>query len=359
MGRIRLLPLVLLALAIFLGSTLLAPGFAKTPSKHGLGRFYGVGLSRAARASEFAQMRQGGIGAVRIVVEWRTVQPNRLLPYNWGPVDSAVSKAAAQNITVLPQVLGTPAWLSDNFTTPPTFSPEASRLWRKFLAAAVQRYGDNGTFWKTNPTLPYHPITTWEIWNEENSPGFWSPKPNPKDYAKFLKESAHAIRRTDSQAKIMLGGMFQSTGTRGAIFSWKFIDALYKLGAAPDFDVVGVHPYAPDIKGYAFQIEKMRAAMRKHHDGSTPIWIDEIGWGSARSGGSLSLGPKGQAAMLRRAFHFTLEHRHALNVRRIYWYPWRDTKHVPASCKFCQTTGLLRRAGKPKPSWHAYQSFSR
>jgi hypothetical protein len=94
--------------------------------------------------------------------------------------------------------------------------------------------------------------------------------------------------------------------------------------------------------------------MRRHHDGS-PIWIDEIGWASARAGSGYAKGPGGQAQMLRRAFRFALRHRDELRIDRLIWYPWRDTKHAPEACALCKTSGLLGRGGRAKPAWEAYR----
>src|SRR5207244_11624133 len=120
--------------------------------------------------------------------------------------------------------------------------------------------------------------------------------------------------------------------------------------------VVGAPPYSPMLSAFEFQIRRMRDAMRRHGDGATPLWIDEIGWGSGSGGSPLNKGPGGQAAMLRRAFTFVVRHHHSLGIDRVLWYPFRDSGHTPAGCVFCSTTGLLEPNGAPKPAWHSFRA---
>ena len=60
-----------------------------------------------------------------------------------------------------------------------------------------------------NPALPELPIRDWQLWNEQNSPSFWKPKPNVKAYAKLLDAAHDAIKRERPRCRrSMLGGMF-------------------------------------------------------------------------------------------------------------------------------------------------------
>jgi hypothetical protein len=103
--------------------------------------------------------------------------------------------------------------------------------------------------------------------------------------------------------------------------------------------------------------ELLRRRMRRHHDRS-PIWIDEIGWASARHGSRYAEGPEGQARMLRRALGFARAHRRRLGIGRVLWYPWRDTSRVTASCSLCKSSGLRARSGTSKPAWRAYRRLA-
>jgi hypothetical protein len=206
-------PVILLAVAIFVAAELLSPGYSQS---HRGGRFFGVGLSRPAGSGELTTMRGGGVRTVRVVLDWRLVQPRRGGPYRWAVADRFIADAARHDLEVFP------------------------------------------------------------------------------------------------------------------------------------------HPYSPTLRGFRYQLERIRATMRRHHDPS-PIWIDEIGWASARHGSRYAAGPEGQARMLRRALGFARAHRRRLGIGRVLWYPWRDTSQVAASCALCKSSGLRARSGRPKPAWRAYQ----
>ena len=64
--------------------------------------------------------------------------------------------------------------------------------------------------------------------------------------------------------------------------AWDFLDSLYAIpGFKGNFDAAALHPYAPNVDELGAEIEQFRAVMTKHGDGSKPLWLTEIGWGSA------------------------------------------------------------------------------
>lgn len=359
-GRARLLPLALLAAGVLVVTQVTqndpAPTVAPPSPPRG---FYGVGLAGPPTAADIGSLRDVGAATARVTFDWRTVQPTASAPPAFGATDPLVRRLAEAGLEVFPQFISTPGWLTPNPVTPPLFSGPARSGWRKFLTATVARYGPHGSFWRENPAVPYDPIRAWQVWNEPNAPGYFAPRPSPSAYAELLRISAAAIRRADPQATIVLAGMFQTSGQRPAIFSWQFLRRLYTLGARANFDVVGVHPYYPDLAGVARQIERMRAVSVSENDSGTPIWVDEIGWGSDTTGSKLNLGPDGQATMLRGAFDYILANRLRLDIGRLIWYPLRDSAPAAAgACGFCGSEGLLDAQGNPKPAWSAYRRFA-
>ena len=356
-----MLPVAVLALGAVAGAVMLANSAAsvqRAPAKRGPGaKFYGIGLSSPPSDQDFARMARGGVRFVRFTMDWRTIQPTASSPYNWAEIDADVGGAARHGITAFGTFFAVPPWISPSFIRAPVFSAGARDAWRAFLTAAVQRYGPHGQFWQANNgVIPYHPVRDWQIWNEQNSPDFYGPKPSPRSYKKLLKISRGTIHAVDPGARIILGGMFEGNVSHGAILSWRYLSKLYAAGAGRLFEAVGAHPYAPKFAGTKFQLKKLHKAVKHHHD---PIWIDEIGWGSGpRSSSPLNKGPKGQAGFLRRSFRFATRNRRRLGIQRIIWFPWRDSGRTPPSCVFCGKSGLIAASGSAKPSWRAFRHFS-
>jgi hypothetical protein len=322
--------------------------------------FYGMGLAKKPSAADLQNMQDGGVETVRVVVDWRAIQPTAANnPFDWSSIDSQVAQYAQIGIQVVPQLISSPGWLEPTPHTPPIDTQEAKHDWGAFVTAAVQRYGQNGTFWSDNPTVPFVPVTEVQIWNEMNSPGFWDPKPNPKQYAKLLQISSDAIDAVDPDIQVVLGGMFETIGKHGAIYPWKYLRSLYQDKAKKDFDVVSTHPYAAGLTGVKSQLDKMRAAITSHGDDAA-LWVDEIGWGSAKKGSKLNKGLKGQAKILTQSYKYFTSHAKTLNLDRVYWYTLRDAKPDPseANCGFCASDGLFTKKGDAKPAWDAFEHFA-
>jgi hypothetical protein len=41
------------------------------------------------------------------------------------------------------------------------------------------------------------------------------------------------------------------------------------------------------------------------------------------------------------------------NIGNVTWYAWKDPDHNIGNCKFCNTAGLFKENGQPKPAWNA------
>ncbi len=139
--------------------------------------FFGIGPQTPLTARDAEYMKAGGIGVVRLAVPWSSVQSSRRGGYNWAGLDEGVSIAARAGLKVLPFLYGTPHWLAAKPTTLPIDNGKQRTEWKRFLAAAVERYGPRGDYWREHrrpgparlePPVPKLPIRTWQIWNEAN-----------------------------------------------------------------------------------------------------------------------------------------------------------------------------------------------
>jgi Glycosyl hydrolase catalytic core len=330
--------------------------------------FFGIVPAQSPGSSEFQTMGEARVGTYRFQLNWAHIQPAEGGPYDWSATDEEVRGAARNGIQPLPFVFGTPGYAAGSHVEPPLGSTQSKEAWQRFLSEAVARYGPGGSFWEefaiSDPGVEPQPITAWQIWNEQNSPTFFQPKPSPGKYAELLRLSDDAITTADPNAEILLGGMFGTPSRNRGIFSWRFLKRLYRVnGAKSHFDAVALHPYSPNLAGIKAQIELARKQMKKGGDRGTPIWITEIGWGSGGTAGSdLIKSRAGQKKMLRRSFNLILARRGKWNISRLLWFAWRDPD-VPEDstglvCSWCSTAGLLDRLLETKPSFDQFRRFT-
>jgi hypothetical protein len=366
-----MIPLVALLVACGMAAT---PAPAKTPRS-----FWGVVLSDTPTARDFQKMGKGKVGTLRLQVNWSAVQPyagacspNPGSACDWSSVDPIVAGIAHAHIQGLATLYGSPGWVSHNGgffagRFDPLLSSAGQKGWPAFVSAAAKRYGPHGTFWNSNPQLPYDPIRRWQVWNEQNSSNAFHPRPSPKDYAKLVKITSRKVKATDKHAQIILGGMFGTPGGAGAktVTAWKFLSKLYGIaGTKRAFDAIALHPYSPNIAGIKFQVEKLRKVLARHHDSKSKLWLTELGWGSdakhvhGNHGQNLTKTPKQQKNLLVNSFKLLRSHRTSWNVAGVTWYSFRDPVNTAGQCTFCLSSGLVKKDFKPKPAWFAYVKFT-
>jgi Glycosyl hydrolase catalytic core len=333
------------------------------------GTFFGVVPQGALTADDLNRMGAGKVGTLRIVLPWHdldtTAKPGDT---DLATIDPVVLDAARNGIQVLPTIFSTPDWVANGLDgqnclpSCATFAPHsdaALAAWKGFVGDMVARYGPGGEFWTTHPEVTPIPVRTWQIWNEQNSPTFFQPAPDPAAYAKLLSSAAETIRKRDPGAQIVLGGMFQTNGSNGAIGADDFLRQLYAIDdARDDFDGVATHPYAHDVAKIEAQVRLLHDEITRADDDAS-LWVTEVGASSADGANSLELGEEGQADLLRDAFNFFLSKRAEWKIQSVIWYSWRDTSADPPVCDWCANSGLFPEASlDPKPAWAAFTSFT-
>jgi hypothetical protein len=353
-GSVRCLAIALglLALSLFAPSTAAA---ART-------EFFGIVQGQQLDNQDLQGMADARIRTERHLFNWSSVQPSQG-SFDWDVADRFIGRLAFRGIRSVPFVWGNPGWVTGSAATPPLDSAADRQAWQDFLKAAVARYGPGGGYWANGYRQQFGadatplPIQSWQVWNEPNLAKYFAPNPSPGKYAQLLRISHDAIKSQDPQARIVLAGMVGYTDTK----AWQFLDALYRVGAVkPYFDAAALHPYGSDLERVRNAFQQFRAVMTQHGDSETPLWVSELGWGSAppdRFG--INKGLAGQESMLRGSFKMILNHRKAWNVERLLWFFWRDPEtHKPGTCSFCASAGLLRYNRNPKPAYPTFLGFT-
>jgi hypothetical protein len=340
-------------------------------------KFWGVVPQSVPSEEHFQRLQRGGVKTMRVPLDWGGVQQGgKTVPLGLSGFDVIVERAAKANIEVLPFLTGAPNWAVPSVFVPgdrnakaPAHLPAsgtAATYWKKFVTAAVARYGSTGSFWAENPAVPKRPIKVWQIWNEENFKYFVA-HPNPAEYGRLVKLSYTAIKSVDPTAQLLLGGMFAlPKGCRNprpkSICAVDFLEQMYKKtpGIKTKFNAVALHPYTGRYQLLAPEIEEFRDVLAANKDGAKGLWITELGWSSQPPPANpfaniFAKGVNGQAAQLEGAFSLLSAKQAKWKLQRVYWFSVDDQ---PGTCNFCDGSGLFAHGFVPKKSWFAYVKFA-
>jgi len=363
-ARASLLAVVLAALTLGL-----APTAQALP-----GKFWGIVPQTNPDAAEFQRLKRGGVGSFRIPIAWGSVQPTPSGPQDWSLVDPLVAGAATVGIEVFPFLYGAPSWAvppdRSISSEPPRFLPVRNGRqrsgWKRFLVAAVRRYGPRGSFWAENPAVPKRPIRIWQVGNEVNFKYFVA-RPNPAEYGKLVKLSYAALKAADKGARIVLSGLFAhpaeariKRGPRQAYTAPEFLEQMYRRtpGVKRRFNGVALHPYTGTFKRLPLYIREIREVLAKNRDAGKGLFLTELGWSSqspkSRRDG-FAKGRRGQARELKGAFRLLRRNQRRWKLQRVHWFSVND---VEGACNFCDGSGLFEEGFRPKPAWFGYVRFA-
>jgi hypothetical protein len=324
--------------------------------------FFGV-VPTDLQADDYQLIQQANFGTARLPIEWNTIESAEG-KFDWGPMDRRIGGFASRGIAVLPVLFGTPSWLANDHAIPPVGSDRLQGAWERFVGQAVRRYGEGGAYWSTDYRLQFpgaqpKPITTWQIWNEQNGPKHFLPRPNVKKYATLLGIANRAVEAENPGGQILTGGLASKPTGSGGISAWKFVKKLTKKKSARNsFDHVGLHPYARDDREIVSHVKKMRKALKKGRKKKAQLWITEVGWSSVPNAAApkLSTTPEGQAERLTKTYSRLLKKRGPWKIGGVYWYTWRD--FGGGVCNWCPNAGLVTSNLQPKPAFNAYTQIA-
>ncbi len=309
-----------------------------------------AGVNISPSANETANLKALGTHWVRYFVSWPQLQPTP------AAIEPSALASFEQTFAQLPpgtkvilDVVDSPRW--ETGSTDEHAPPANPNDYAAFVGALAQRFGTK--------------VAAYEIWNEEDAPGWWTGAPNPAAYAQLLEATYPVVKAADPSATVVLGGL---TGN-----DYQFLEGIYKAGAKGSFDAVAVHtdtacnilsPYdfirstennrlLPDS---FLAYREVRAVMVANGD-AKPIWMTEMSWRTTEAVCSEGVwaGQKAegvseeqQASYLRQAYHCLAEDPY---VQVALWYPLEDEGPV--------VSGLLRADGSRKPSFAAMRAYSR
>ena len=216
--------------------------------------------------------------------DWAATEPNPPVrghhTYRWGHDDLIVSEMASVRLRWEPTLAFAPRWAEAHRSDVlhlgsgraiAHLPPARNATFAAYATAFMKRYGPHGAFWKANPTIPYVPVTTVEVWNEPDNIHCWGPHINLSDYARMYEAVRTAVHRVDRRARVMTGGLAWPESS---------LPRLLKAFRGKPMDVVAIHPYGATPRVSITRARDALADMRAYGRSRTPVAANEYGWTS-------------------------------------------------------------------------------
>jgi len=235
-------------------------------------------------------MRDAGFNWVKQTFAWETIEGAGRGVFDWSVSDRVVQQVNNRGLKLLARLSIDPE--KTNFWAGPP--PGNAVTFAEYAGALAARYncqpGAVGC------------IQAYQIWNEPNLAREWGYKrPNPAEYAAFLRQAYQAIKAGNPNAIVVSAGM-APTGDNSdlAMPDDMFYDQMYQAmggNSSGYFDMLGVHGAGfaappeldpadaaanPKYGGYRFfsfrHVEDIRRIMEKYGDVNKKIVLLEFGW---------------------------------------------------------------------------------
>lgn len=356
-----------------------------------------------------------GLGATAYSREefvWSEIQPDNRGSYSWAATDAWVRDCAMAGLHIFGVLTKPPVWatggasIAQSWPSPPISEP-ATTDYANFCGAVASRYGVGGTFWTTNPTLPYIPVVEFEIWNEPYKSASWKSSTgeqmaaNPAAYARMVVAASATIRATPG-CKVFAAMDTGTDNTGGLPIPQPFLIPFLELpGVLAAIDGLSVHPYGYNYTPATYELtgtprapsdaewrrswqhtcklSDYRAILGDYGNPALPVWITEIGYPTQTVSAGTVLGDtqavaeQQQAMRVEAVFHY-LRRNFGL-VQGLIFYTWQTMSwqaDVPGSPNYSASNqehffGLVHNDGvggygdgttcTAKPAWEMLQSL--
>ncbi|HEY3341862.1 MAG TPA: hypothetical protein VGK81_07580 [Anaerolineae bacterium] len=291
------LPLLVLII-LLTGCTAVAKGTANTPSptatayprarveSPGYGFEAYLWWKPEVATRDLGLIRDAGFGWVKQTFAWRDIELEQG-KYDWSHADETVLLVQHFNLKMLVRLDGDP-WWDRTYTDNGSIAggpPKNYANFYNFCGVTAARYKGK--------------VSGYQVWNEPNLSREWGGRaPDPAQYVTLLSGCYKAIKAADPAALVISAGLAPTgNGLPDAIPDTQYLEQMYQAGAAPYFDLLGVHApgfkaapeTSPDVvaatpalggeRFFAFRhVEDMRAIMEQHGDAGKQVAILEFGW---------------------------------------------------------------------------------
>jgi hypothetical protein len=243
------------------------------------------------------KMREAGVGWVRYWLSWQSVEGSNL-SYNWQQPDHDINAALEQGMNVVITIHSAPQWLypigngfnretyewgqcdgpgpgADFDSTKPFCGPAGSPnayapfdsghnvnsvIWKRFVTAAVQRYGKK--------------VKHWSFWNESGNPWMWPEWPEAPAFnrmeqlvRKVIKPGRDAALAANPSV-VIVGPDDNDPNNLAGVLNLEASGAYGRL-----FDIISIHAYNEAGSSTATKLNQFKAVLDNYH--RREVWLTE------------------------------------------------------------------------------------
>lgn len=264
-------------------------------------------------------MASAGVKWARLFPEWNQIEPSSG-KWDWSLMDSMISSAASNNISLNGLFLYNAKWVN---SAPHTFPTNNYPAWSDYVSNVVRHASGR--------------IRYWEVWNE---PENFASAGTPAQYGHLVALAYDAAKAAQPDAQI---------GISVASVDVVYLEHAIRAGAAGHFDYICVHPY--EVLGTVSlgqealymsivpTLRKMLAAVDPSKS-NIPIWFTELGEEMNKQ-----VSATRQAQDLVKAYVMGI----AQGASVIEWFEPQEGGY---------SMGLLDSQGKPRPAYDALSNLS-
>lgn len=237
-----------------------------------------------AARRDLALIHDAGFTWVKQHVGWRDIEGITKGHYDWYFTDRIVADAERLGLNVLFRLDSEPVWaIAARDTSSYNGPPENPQDLGDFCHALAGRYRGR--------------VRAYQVWNEPNLAREWGGwPPDPAEYVELLRACYIGVKTADPDALVISAGLSPTgNGPPDAMPDAEYLVGMYEAGAAPYFDLLGVHApgflYPPEISpgevaekhdGHRFfcfrHVEDMREIMARYGDEDKQVAVLEMGW---------------------------------------------------------------------------------
>lgn len=263
--------------------------------------FLGRNLQAAGVDRELAAAAATGLGLARAAPLWEFTEPtpphDGRHVYDWRFDDFISRSLAAYGFKWIAVLAYSPGWAS---LTPTELhgAPRSTADFAAYAGALAARYRGQ--------------IAAYEIWNEENSPTFWRPAPDPASYARLYQAARAAIHAVDPGVPVLVGGLANGTSF--------LADLLAIPGFTSQVDGIAVHPYGTNPRQVIDRVRDYRLELRSMGAADVPLYVTEYGWSTEPAGNPTYAPATEQGPFIGEVAQTLL--RSDCDVRDVIFYAW-------------------------------------